>query len=184
MYVCVCVNHCRRLLARLCLVREELRWLEMEFGFTSTDDDGSLAARFARKNVPQRCIAFLKVCAVLAALFEPDTHTHTHTQTYTHARARPQQAYVCVIVQEGKAVAMECVIVCFVRRSCCLSTITSSVWRCLNVHCTRTGRGPRLHLRRDREKGKADAHTYTHTYPHTRALHPVSMCWCTHAQRR
>eukprot|EP00195_Chlamydomonas_chlamydogama_P008745 CAMPEP_0202897154 /NCGR_PEP_ID=MMETSP1392-20130828/5993_1 /ASSEMBLY_ACC=CAM_ASM_000868 /TAXON_ID=225041 /ORGANISM="Chlamydomonas chlamydogama, Strain SAG 11-48b" /LENGTH=366 /DNA_ID=CAMNT_0049582727 /DNA_START=253 /DNA_END=1353 /DNA_ORIENTATION=- len=75
----------RRLLARLCLVREEARWLELEAAFNApsassasqpgpetTSDDGSAAASgpgssrpisaamFVRSNVPQRCAAFIK----------------------------------------------------------------------------------------------------------------------------
>lgn len=46
----------RRLLARLVIVQEELRWLGQEAGEAA---DGPLA--FGRANVPQRCIAFLKV---------------------------------------------------------------------------------------------------------------------------
>uniref|UniRef100_A0A7S3VMY3 Uncharacterized protein n=1 Tax=Dunaliella tertiolecta TaxID=3047 RepID=A0A7S3VMY3_DUNTE len=68
----------RRLLARMCLVREEVRWLDQEQNFTSssssssssTEDEESKKRRvssayFARANVPQRCIAYLKELLVL-----------------------------------------------------------------------------------------------------------------------
>ncbi|KAF5838144.1 hypothetical protein DUNSADRAFT_3339 [Dunaliella salina] len=64
-----------RLLARMCLVREEVRWLDQEQNFTSsssssTEDEDSKKRRvssayFARSNVPQRCIAYLKGLLVL-----------------------------------------------------------------------------------------------------------------------
>lgn len=47
----------RALLARMCLLREELRWVEMERSFGG-DSAASSAAK--RANVPQRCVAFMK----------------------------------------------------------------------------------------------------------------------------
>lgn len=46
----------RKLLARLCLVKEELRWIDLEQNFMQQSD----VVLFSRANVPQSCIAFLK----------------------------------------------------------------------------------------------------------------------------
>lgn len=94
---------CRRLLARMCLVREEVRWLDQEQNFTSSstsDGDSSAnkqrvsSAYFARANVPQRCIAYLKVSSpftsisvlriillmrILRCMLRVPTFTHIHT---------------------------------------------------------------------------------------------------------
>ncbi len=55
----------------MCLVREEVRWLDQEQTFTSSsgssreeEESGKRrvsSAYFSRSNVPQRCIAYLKV---------------------------------------------------------------------------------------------------------------------------
>ncbi|KAG2493512.1 hypothetical protein HYH03_008328 [Edaphochlamys debaryana] len=50
----------RRLLARLCLVREELRLLREELRFTGGAAADGLPPEPVRSNVPQRCAAFLK----------------------------------------------------------------------------------------------------------------------------
>lgn len=74
----------RQLLARICLVREEAKWLDVEVNFTlgagavegeaGTEDGAprpvgpvgsSTAAMFTRQQVPQRCIVFLKVRLLL-----------------------------------------------------------------------------------------------------------------------
>lgn len=52
----------RALLARMCLLREELRWVEMERSFGG-DSAASSAAK--RANVPQRCVAFMKELMVV-----------------------------------------------------------------------------------------------------------------------
>lgn len=82
----------RRLLARMCLVREEVRWLEQEQNFTGSGSGSGeasssgrtqepsrvSAAYFARTNVPQRCIAYLKV------------RRPAQTQSLGHKRAEHQ----------------------------------------------------------------------------------------------
>ncbi|MEW5305368.1 MAG: hypothetical protein WDW36_007911 [Sanguina aurantia] len=47
----------RALLARMCLVREELRWVELERSFGGESFPSSTSRR---ANVPQRCVAFMK----------------------------------------------------------------------------------------------------------------------------
>ncbi|KAL6757921.1 hypothetical protein V8C86DRAFT_3094409 [Haematococcus lacustris] len=62
----------RRLLARLCLVREEVRMLEREAAFGPLPPDTAdpcqapgLNSRFTRGNVPHRCVTFLKELLVV-----------------------------------------------------------------------------------------------------------------------
>eukprot|EP00798_Chlamydomonas_sp_ICE-L_P028106 gene28106-31214_t len=79
----------RRLLSRLCLVREEVRWLDLETSFSTSST--SEAAAFSRTNVPQRCAAFLKE---LTAVNESSTRVALLNRTFSEdwAGAAPRQA--------------------------------------------------------------------------------------------
>lgn len=69
LYACLLTH--RALLARLCLVREEVRWVSAELAFATPDEEPSstggangearrlTATQFARSNVPQRPATFI-----------------------------------------------------------------------------------------------------------------------------